>query len=72
MINAKERIIQVFINNGVSVFDDDDILDMDSLVYLSVIVQIEEEFCVEIPDTYLISDKLTCVSDFVTLVESII
>ena len=45
---------------------------VDSVMYISFIVEIEELFCIEIPDEYLAQDNLMSVSDICVLVDDLI
>lgn len=70
MNNIKEKLIKIFNDNGVVVISEDEIIDVDSLIYISIIVEIEEEFEIEVPDEYLITNQLTCLSEYIELVDN--
>lgn len=51
-----ERILKVFERCGVEVSLDGDevnIKEMDSFIYITTLVELENEFSIEIPDSYL-------------------
>lgn len=70
----KEKLLNIFDENGFLILEgeEDALLDIDSIQFLSVIVQIEGEFSVEIPDEFLISSLLNTFNDFLYLIKSLI
>lgn len=62
--------MKIFNDNGVVVISEDEIIDVDSLIYISIIVEIEEEFEIVVPDEYLITNQLTCLSEYIELVDN--
>lgn len=41
----------------------------DSITYISFIIELEQVFDIEIPDEYLIPDKLSCIDNIVDMVK---
>ena len=58
---VKEIVYRILEECGCIIFDneDDEILEIDSMQYVSVIVQLEDEFDIIIDDQYLIERELT-------------
>lgn len=69
-----ERILRVLSENGVDVSlnDWEEELDLDSIQFVSIIVELETEFLIEIPDKYLAVSELPTVSHFKKLIEKLI
>lgn len=67
----EEKVRELFVAEGIIVATDDinERLEIDSLRFVSIIVQIEETFDVVIPDEYLSSSVFSTLSDYVKLVE---
>lgn len=68
MNKIRESIIEIFDENGINIYEDEESIELDSLMYISIIVAIEEKFQVEVPDEYLKMEKLQYLSDFVSLI----
>ena len=64
----------IFEDNGVIIItgEEDLELEIDSIQFLSVIVDIEETFKIEIPDDLLIADQLLSFNDFYSLVQDLL
>lgn len=70
-----ELISQLFDDKG---FDSDiieyvdliDDLGMDSLTFISIVVEVEACFDIEVPDNMLLLENFKCVDDIVSIVES--
>jgi len=62
----KERIMKVFRNNGVFIKDDEtaenEIMDIDSLTYVSVMVDMESEFDTELDEFVIAKQDVTYAS----------
>lgn len=68
-----KNIVDILSENGIYVNEDDydEDLGLDSLSYISMIVDIEKIFRISVPDEYLALQPKT-VNEFVTLVTEII
>lgn len=68
----KERLEKVFNDIGLYIDEDeyDDEIGLDSMTFVSLLVAIEEEFKIEIPDEKLSIVALKTFADFLQLVES--
>ncbi len=73
----EERIMNAF--NAVGIFMTpeeirdaaiDEIIE-DSLTYISFIVELEESFCIEIPDEYLLPERLSTFDSIITMIEDL-
>ncbi len=62
----KDKILDIFRENGVFIESSDYELELelDSMQFVSIIVSLEDAFCVEIPSEYLSSEKLKSLKDF--------
>lgn len=67
----KEQLLQILDNNGVVILQEEEHLplQMDSIQFISIVVQVEEEFGIEIPDECLTVDVLNTFDDFVSLID---
>ena len=71
MENIQEKILEIIndtIENGVSknqVDDDLSQLGMDSLKFISIVVTLEENFDIEVPDEYLLMTEMNTVRKMV-------
>lgn len=72
MDNIDKKLKSIFETNGIVIFEDekDDLLDLDSLRFISIIVEIEGQFNIIVPDEYLSENLLLTYSDFFNLVAS--
>ncbi len=74
MENIQEKILEIIndtIENGVSknqVDDDLSQLGMDSLKFISIVVTLEENFDIEVPDEYLLMTEMNTVRKMVKIV----
>ena len=52
----RTKLLQIFKNNGIFVNEDDldEALEMDSITYITLVVDIENTFNIEIPDDQLV------------------
>ena len=73
-MNTNEILTSVFVENGINFLpaDPDSDIIMDSIEFVSVIVTLESEFNVEIPDEYLLMEKLRTFSQFHNMIESLL
>ena len=70
---TKKTIIKLLENNGVVIESDDGDLDLrnysiDSVVFISFIVDLEHEFSIAIPDEYLTIELLQSINGLTNLV----
>ena len=71
-----ERLLLCFNNIGVFINPKDNFLLSevleDSLLFVSMIIEMEQEFDIEIPDEYLAADRLTTFQDLEELVKELV
>jgi len=73
LADLRSRIITILEHNGL-IFDgmsEDSTLVFDSIQFITVIVELEEEFDIEIPDEYLLSEEISCIDSIVNIVNNI-
>lgn len=74
MNEIREKLIEIMIKvmeSDVSMLNECDdlaILEIDSLKYIKLVVEIEDEFDIEIPDEYLDPQSVSSLTDLVELV----
>lgn len=76
MSDIRTRLEKCLNNIGVFVQEDEenvllaDLID-DSLMFVTMIIEIEQEFGIEVPDEYLLPERLQSLHDLETLVEEL-
>ena len=70
--DIESRLINIMKNNGVEFYDNslNEKLTMDSIEFVSMIVEIENEFNIEVPDEYLLIEKLNTFTQICDMIES--
>lgn len=73
---VKEKIVECMNNMGIVNFEDDtnfrvDEYILDSVMFVSFIIELEQMFDIEIPDEYLIADRLQTFDDIYNMIESV-
>lgn len=71
MSDVEQKLMSVFNKLGLFIDKKDEILELDSLTFISLIVEIEEEFLLEFPDEILIAPPLTF-QGFFLVIDSLI
>jgi len=79
MDSITERVISILNNVNINNVNIENIEmdfitenNIDSITFIEIIIYIEEEFDILVPDEYLLSEKLNTVSQIKTLVEKLI
>lgn len=75
--NIKEKIIECMNNMGIVNFEDDanfklDDYIVDSVMFVSFIIELEQMFNIEIPDEYLVVDSLQTFDDLYIMIETVL
>lgn len=70
-MNIREEIIKIFEENGVDVTDEQQLEDIDSVQYVSIVVDIEQLFGITLPDYVLEDNKFVDIDAFIETVKSI-
>jgi len=71
-VNTRERIIEVLEKCGIVLYEDVENINyefVDSLSFVTMIMEIEKEFSIIIPDEFLLSERLQCISAFEILIK---
>jgi hypothetical protein len=73
----KEKTIECMNNIGVFIFEDDknfkiDDYIVDSVMFVSLIMEFEHMFDIDIPDEYLMADQLQTLEDICTMIETLL
>lgn len=63
----KDKGFDIDIIEYVDLADD---LGMDSIIFISIVVELEAHFYIEVPDDMLLLEKFRCVDDIVSIVEN--
>lgn len=69
MSNVRKKLIEIIEEEGIGLDQNNSIIDIDSLRYISTILNIEEEFDIEVPDEMLNFENLNNLDSFVVLIE---
>lgn len=64
----KEKLLEIFSDCGIYIEDENEELKFSSLTFITVIVQIEQQFDIYVPDEYLNMELLKCFSDFIRMI----
>lgn len=67
----KEKLCKCLEENGVSWGTDGILIDLDSIHFISMIVSIEEEFEVELPDEILLNSNKINIDYLCTIIEEL-
>lgn len=72
-MNIVERTKTIFDSNGYTIDPgmETDQLQLDSIQFISIMCDIENEFSIMIPEDYLIGEALNCFEDFVYMINSL-
>ena len=75
-MNVSERLVLIFENNGIvidsSLETNLNHYDLDSLTFVSIIIDIEREFQIVIPDEYYSIKSLSSISNLVDIINKLI
>ncbi len=70
-MNIKAEIERIFEENGVNITDATSLENIDSIQYITVIVEIEQFFNITLPDDYLVENELSDIQKLINIVTSI-
>lgn len=68
----RNRIIEVLNKCGIMLSNDEEYINyefVDSLMFVSMVVEIEKEFAIRIPDDFLLIERLQCVTSIEILIK---
>lgn len=70
-MNIDEKIRECIESNGITINADGTLGEYDSIMFVSTIVSLEEEFDIEIPDEYLLYDFFTSLEGIEKMIDEI-
>lgn len=71
-MNLFEKLKTIFDEYGADIDSQDELLEIDSLKYIAIMVEIEKEFNIVIPDEYLTYNAFNDIESFVTMLGDLI
>lgn len=70
-MTTKERVAKCFEANGIQVLSDGVLDILESVSFISTIVELESEFGIEIPDEFLFMDRFSDVDSVVEMMDEL-
>ena len=67
-MDIRNEIVRIFEENGVDFSDSQQLSDVDSIRYVSIIVEIEQLLCITLPDFVLSQNEFKDFDEFVNIV----
>ena len=64
-MNIKDTVVKILGENGIEIDDEGVLLNLESLSFISTLVDIEQTFDIELPDEFLEIGKFDTVDDLV-------
>lgn len=64
------KIIEIVEENGIEIDDEGNFDNIDSIKFISMLVSIEQEFDIEIPDDFLLLEKAPNIDSITAVVEN--
>ena len=71
-MNTKDIIIEMIELNGAEINEKGEIEDIDSIVFISLVLDLEEEFNIEIPDEYLLMSTFSSIDNITLIINKLI
>ena len=71
-MNTKNIIIEKIELNGAEINEKGEIEDIDSVVFISLVLDLEEEFNIEIPDEYLLMSTFSSIDNITLIINKLI
>lgn len=71
-MNTKDIIIEKVELNGAEINEKGEIEDIDSMIFISLVLDLEEEFNIEIPDEHLIMSTFSSVDNIALIIDKLI
>lgn len=69
-MDRRETILRCLEENGIEISENGDLVGGDSMGFISAVLDIEQEFNIEIPNEYLLIDVLSNLNQFEAVVET--
>ncbi len=70
-MKLKNKLIRIFEENGIDPSDNQQLMDIDSIQYISIIVEIEQCFGIVLPDYLLSENKFIDFDGFAFIVQNV-
>lgn len=70
-MNIKTEIERIFEENGINITDPDSLDNIDSIQYVTIIVEIEQFFNITLPDYFLVNNALADFQKLINIVTDI-
>lgn len=70
-MNIKTEIERIFEENGINITDPDSLENIDSIQYVTIIVEIEQFFNITLPDYFLVDNALADFQKLINIVTDI-
>jgi len=71
-MSIKNKVLNCFEVNGVLVLENGNFENLDSISFISVVVEIEDEFSIEFPDEYLLTNNFKNLNSVLSVIESLV
>ena len=71
-MSIRDIIIENIELNGAEINEEGTIEEIDSITFISLVLDLEAEFNIEIPDEYLIMSVFSSVDNIVSIIETLI
>ena len=73
-MKIENKLREIFENKGIFIptYAQNEPLFLDSLQFVSLLVEVEEQFNIEIDDSYYIQEKLSSFADFVEIIKKLL
>lgn len=71
-MNTKNIIIEKIELNGAEINEKGETEDIDSIVFISLVLDLEEEFNIEIPDEYLLMSTFSSIDNITLIINKLI
>lgn len=71
-MSIRDIIIENIELNGAEINEEGTIEDIDSITFISLVLDLEAEFNIEIPDEYLLMSVFSSVDNIVSIIETLI
>lgn len=71
-MTIKESLKTIFEEYGADIDNKEELLEIDSIKYVAILVEIEKEFDIVIPDEYLNYNAFENINDFINLIEDLV
>lgn len=67
-MNIREELLNIFAQVGIFIDDYDEILQIDSIQFVNLILEIEETFTITVDEEYMLFERLNSFSAFESMI----